>query len=178
MRLLRLPLGLSLMTCNPSLERDVYLYGAGHAIVPGTVTPGTLLYHGGIFDRTGHPPPGPEWVAFDPEYSYLYSSTLHTFQVVQPLKVLYFDGTRSVAGPAYFAHDCALLSPDFCFCVSCQCSSAGLSGASTPTGVMDTMDIMMYGKIHDESQAVLHDWDRINELCEWGRQYGLDGYVR
>ncbi|WAQ84013.1 hypothetical protein PtA15_4A464 [Puccinia triticina] len=48
---------------------NTYAY-SGHSIIPGVVPRGTLLYH-----RTNHqtPPPseGLEWLAFNPEYSYV-----------------------------------------------------------------------------------------------------------
>lgn len=65
---------------------------SGHSIVPGTVTPGTLLYHG-TRNILG-PPAGPEWVSFDPEHSYMFGMRLYTWVVQTPLKILYLDGSR------------------------------------------------------------------------------------
>ncbi|KAI5988720.1 hypothetical protein EDD15DRAFT_2172097 [Pisolithus albus] len=120
----------------------------GHNIVPGTIPPGTLLYHG-----TWHSdlPPGPEWTATDPEHSMLFcrntvgeNGCWHlTLMTTRTLKVVYFDGS---------------------------------SAAKIPFGSMDTQDIIAWG-------AVRPDWayeegDRIKALCEWGREYGVDGFVR
>lgn len=64
----------------------------GHTIVPGTIAPGTLLYHGRT--RAASAPSGPEWVSFDPEHSYMFGRVMHTYVVGdKPLKVLYFDGS-------------------------------------------------------------------------------------
>ena len=41
---------------------------------------------------------------------------------------------------------------------------------------MDTQDIVLWGKVHPEMT-----WDdlvHIRELCKWGEQFGLDGFVR
>lgn len=62
-------------------------------MVPGAVTPGTLLYHG--TRSTVGPPAGPDWVSFDPEHSSIFGTRLYTWVVKSPLKVLYLDGSRS-----------------------------------------------------------------------------------
>lgn len=65
----------------------------GHTIIPATLAPGTLLYHGRR--QANNPPDTPEWVSFDPEHSYLFGKELYTFAVgSKPLKVLYLDGSR------------------------------------------------------------------------------------
>ncbi|KAE9403353.1 hypothetical protein BT96DRAFT_917611, partial [Gymnopus androsaceus JB14] len=81
----------SLLQTAPNLR-----YRNGHTIVPGIVRPGTLLYHG----REDSIIPATDWVAFDPEISYDFCRIFtpsggcwhHTFTVVRPLRVLYFDG--------------------------------------------------------------------------------------
>jgi len=43
-------------------------------------------------------------------------------------------------------------------------------------GTMDTQDIVIWGKVRPEmgrSEEV-----RIQELCKWGEQFNLDGFVR
>jgi len=45
-----------------------------------------------------------------------------------------------------------------------------------PSGVMDTQDIVIWGKVRPEMA-----WEervRIQELCRWGEQFNLDGFVR
>lgn len=82
------------------------LFSVGHSIVPGTIAPGTLLYHGR--PESSRPPPGPEWVSFDPEHSYLFGRSVYTYIVEeQPLKILYFDGSRydfAIAGSRESIH--------------------------------------------------------------------------
>ncbi|KAG8887532.1 hypothetical protein FRB98_009495 [Tulasnella sp. 332] len=121
------------------------LYRNGHAIVAGTVTPGTLLYHSSLRNCTGLPPSKPEWVSFDPEHSYMFGSRMYTFQVVKPLKVLYFDGS---------------------------------SAAKMPSGPMDTQEILTHGGLTDGGWRAETDRTRIVELCEWGKDFGLDGFLR
>ncbi|KAG8994986.1 hypothetical protein FRB94_009516 [Tulasnella sp. JGI-2019a] len=115
----------------------------GHTIVPGTVAPGALLYHGSIRNLTGSLPTEPSWVSFDPEHSYLFSSRVYTLQVMRPIKVLYFDGS---------------------------------SASNMPIGTIDTQEILLHGELRRG------DWVResirIRELCEWGKEFGLEGYLR
>ncbi|KAI6033291.1 hypothetical protein EDC04DRAFT_2212710 [Pisolithus marmoratus] len=120
----------------------------GHNIVPGTVPPGTLLYHG-----TWHPglPPGPDWTATDPEHSILFCRNTDgedgcwhlTLMTTRPLKVVYFDGS---------------------------------SAAKVSLGTMDTQDILAWGDVKPD--LAFEEWDRIEALCEWGKEYGVDGFVR
>ena len=89
-------------------------YYSGHNIVPGTIPPGTLIYHG-----TWHKEllVGPEWAALDPEHSIHFCGNgaaeiacWHvTLMTKRPLKILYFDGS---------------------------------SAAKTPLGTMDTQDLV------------------------------------
>ncbi|KAG9016087.1 hypothetical protein FRB93_011561 [Tulasnella sp. JGI-2019a] len=119
------------------------LYRHGHNIVSATVGVGTLLYHGPTDNCTGHPPTEPDWVSFDPEHSFIFSSRIYTFRVVRPLKVLYFDGS---------------------------------SAANMPTGTIDTQEILSHGELRDGEWS--REWARIKEMCEWGKQFGLDGFLR
>ncbi|KAI6015347.1 hypothetical protein F5J12DRAFT_904580 [Pisolithus orientalis] len=119
----------------------------GHNIVPGSVPPGTLLYHG-----TWHSglPPGPEWTATDPEHSILFCRNTNgedgcwhlTLITTRPLKVVYFDGSSAAKGPS---------------------------------GMMDTQDIIAWGKVQPD--WAYEERDRIEALCEWGREYDVDGFV-
>ncbi|KAG9016103.1 hypothetical protein FRB93_011577 [Tulasnella sp. JGI-2019a] len=120
------------------------LYRNGHAIVAGTVNPGTLLYHGSNRNCTKNPPDTPEWVSFDPEHSYLFGSRMYTFQVSRPLKVLYFDGS---------------------------------SAAKMPSGPIDTQEILLYGEL-EEDMGWRKEGQHITDLCEWGKEFGLDGFLR
>jgi len=126
----------------------------GHNVVPGIVSPGTLLYHG---RRDSSIPQVPEWTATDPEHSYMFCKSWRgsptdpdqqncwhlTLVVTRPLNVLYFDGN----------------------------SAAKMEG-----GPMDTQDIVSWGNVtHDR---VFDEMRRIQDLCKWGARFAIDGFVR
>ncbi|KIO17398.1 hypothetical protein M407DRAFT_228415 [Tulasnella calospora MUT 4182] len=118
------------------------LYRNGHSIIPGTIAPGTLLYHGR--PESSRPPPGPEWVSFDPEHSYIFGRSVYTYIVgEEPLKILYFDGS---------------------------------SASNMKTGTIDTQEILLHGEIREGGW--IDENNRLKELCEWGREFGLQGFVR
>lgn len=129
----------------------------GHTIVPGTIPPGTLLYHG-----TYRPvvPAIPEWTATDPEHSYLFcrnpplpspdspsppaEGCWHlTLAATRSLRVLYFDGS---------------------------------SAAKMRDGPMDTQDLVAWGRIWEEKMFA--ERERLAALCKWGEGRGIDGFVR
>ena len=41
---------------------------------------------------------------------------------------------------------------------------------------MDSQDILLWGEVKPEWTH--KELERINSLCEWGKQYGIDGFVR
>ncbi|KAG8213371.1 hypothetical protein J3R82DRAFT_11862 [Butyriboletus roseoflavus] len=121
----------------------------GHNIVPGSIPKGTLLYHGTSRKEL---PPGPDWVATDPEHSYLFCQDWFnhpqegcwhlTLAATRPLKVIYFDGN---------------------------------SAAELPCGTLDTQDLIAWSKISDGNHS--SERERIQDLCKWGRNFGVDGFV-
>ncbi|KAG6833117.1 hypothetical protein H0H87_011225 [Tephrocybe sp. NHM501043] len=122
-------------------------YYEGHSIVPGIIPLGNVLYHG---THSPEVPTVPEWLATDPEHSYLFCRGSkdtgcwhHTFVATRPLKILYFDGS----------------------------SAAKMQG-----GPMDSQDIILWGAVKPE--WTWEERKRIDELCTWGKRYGLDGFVR
>ncbi|KAJ3784714.1 hypothetical protein GGU10DRAFT_333702 [Lentinula aff. detonsa] len=130
--------------------RTAHLWnGLGHSIVPGVVPPGTVLYHGRGDANT---PSSPEWLATDPEHSYMFcrGQTADTgcwqltVTAIRPLKVLYFDGS---------------------------------SAAKMQDGSMDSQDIIAYGKVVPEK--FWSERERIKNLCDWGNSdFEIDGFVR
>ncbi|KAL1762060.1 hypothetical protein FB107DRAFT_199818 [Schizophyllum commune] len=120
----------------------------GHNLVPGIVRPGTLLYHGTYKNEV---PKVPEWLAMDPEHSYMFcrgpggAGCWHlTLVASRPLNVLYFDGS---------------------------------SAAKMPGGSLDTQDLTAWGQLND-SWSMRRERQRIDDLCAWGRKYEIDGFVR
>ncbi|KAL0945489.1 hypothetical protein HGRIS_000975 [Hohenbuehelia grisea] len=118
-------------------------YRNGHSIVPGTIAPNTLLYHG---RRDNKIPDVPDWVATDPEHSQLFchDDCWHlTLVATRPLKILYFDGSAA---------------------------------AKMADGPLDSQDIVLFGEVRKDGGT--SEWNRIAGLCAWGKQFGLDGFVR
>ncbi|KAI0057922.1 hypothetical protein BV25DRAFT_1830679 [Artomyces pyxidatus] len=52
----------------------------------------------------------------------------------------------------------------------------GLSAANLRSGTYDTQDILIWGRPRPDKVSA--EQERITGLCEWGEQYGLDGFVR
>ncbi|KAJ3906380.1 hypothetical protein F5879DRAFT_920684 [Lentinula edodes] len=123
-------------------------YRNGHSIVPGVVPLGTVLYHGRGDANT---PTNPEWLATDPEHSYMFcrgqTADSGCWQLmvtaIRPLKVLYLDGSAA---------------------------------AKMPDGAMDSQDILAYGKVVPEKYR--GERERINNLCDWTKDLDVDGFVR
>ncbi|KAF5341943.1 hypothetical protein D9611_001255 [Ephemerocybe angulata] len=115
-------------------------------IVPATIPVGTLLYHGTDKEKV---PDNPNWVATDPEHSFLFCRTVEegkgcwhlTLAATRPLNVLYFDGSSAAKMP----------------------------------GTMDAQDVLR-GKV--EPGRLFDEVNRIMDLCKWGKKYNLDGFMR
>lgn len=43
-------------------------------------------------------------------------------------------------------------------------------------GPLDSQDVLLWGEV--KSEWVDEELRRIAELCDWGREFGLDGFVR
>lgn len=52
----------------------------------------------------------------------------------------------------------------------------GSSAAKLSTGSMDTQNLLAWGNIGTTPMG--DEWRRIIDLCEWGKDLGIDGYVR
>ena len=123
-------------------------YLSGHNIVPGIIPKGTLLYHG---TNRKELPSGPEWVSADPEHSYFFCREAHPRQGCWHLTLVATRPLRVV----YFD---------------------GSSAAKLPYGSMDTQDLVTWGGSPPGSE-----WDegqRSQDLCKWGKSFGVDGIVR
>lgn len=120
-------------------------YRNGHAFVPATVPVGTFLYHGRDAQEA---PTSAEWLALDPEHSYLLgmwgeTAWMLTYVVEKPLSVGYFDGN---------------------------------SAAKLWDGALDVQDLLIWGV--SEKESIYRECDRIKDLCAWGQKHGLDGFIR
>ncbi|KIJ89708.1 hypothetical protein K443DRAFT_51554, partial [Laccaria amethystina LaAM-08-1] len=125
-------------------------YRNGHTVVPGTVPVGTLLYHG-----TDQPevPTEPDWIATDPDHSYV------------------FCRTSSASGNSGCWHLTLVVTRPLRVLYFDGSSAAKMQG-----GPMDSQDITVWGQVKPE--WTWNERKRINDLCEWGRKFGLDGFMR
>ncbi|KAK0465655.1 hypothetical protein IW261DRAFT_1554007 [Armillaria novae-zelandiae] len=121
-------------------------YRNGHSLVPGTIPVGTLLYHGRADSNV---PTEPQWVATDPEHSYVFcrgNTTTGCWQltlvVTRALNVVYFDGSGA---------------------------------AKLVNGPLETQDIVAWGRIAPEN--IREEYKRIADLCTWGQKFGVDGFL-
>ncbi|KAG6328520.1 hypothetical protein ID866_10569, partial [Astraeus odoratus] len=116
-----------------------------------TIIPGTIptgtLFYHGAMRH--HIPTTPDWVAMDPEES--------TFFCNNPHEEGCWHLTLSTTRPLKILY------------------FDGSSAAKLDSGCMDTQDVMIWGKILPERTFM--EIQRINALCQWGEQYGLDGFV-
>ena len=52
----------------------------------------------------------------------------------------------------------------------------GAAAVKMKGGTMDSQDIVAWGRIRPDKYFA--ERDRIKALCDWGKQFGLDGFVR
>ena len=93
-------------------------------------------------------PDVPEWLAFDFDHAYVFCFT------ASPCYVISLQAKR----------DLRLLYFD------------GSSAAKMTDGPMDSQDVVAWGK--PEPEKYVSEFERINALCNWGKPFGLDGFVR
>ncbi|KAH9468003.1 hypothetical protein MJO29_006437 [Puccinia striiformis f. sp. tritici] len=131
---------------------------SGHSIIPGVVPRGTLLYHG-TNQQTTPPTEGLEWLAFNPEYSYvIHSNTnrpvgpvhLYTYAATRTIRIIYLDGQSSSLGTPGFMDSQSVL----------------INSTTVPEG---------FG---DEGGYIKAEYERARELCRIGQERGFEGVVR
>ncbi|KAG1740389.1 hypothetical protein EDD22DRAFT_323655 [Suillus occidentalis] len=93
-------------------------------------------------------PSEPEWTAMDPEHSIYFSRGNGSGWL------LTLAATR----------DLKVLYFD------------GSSAAKVSEGTMDTQDIVAWGELQPE--RAFDEKDRIDDLCTWGKEFGIDGFTR
>ncbi|KAJ7649305.1 hypothetical protein B0H17DRAFT_1022445 [Mycena rosella] len=138
-------------------------YRNGHTIVPGTVPVGTLLYHGRADSSL---PAVPEWTAIDPEHAFPFCSA-----PPRNASAGTHFGTGSITGDAG------------CWQLTLVATRAlhvlyfdGSSGAKIKDGALDAQDLLVWGV--SDPERVSDDRARIEDLYAWGKEFGVDGYVR
>ncbi|KAJ7671252.1 hypothetical protein DFH06DRAFT_980293 [Mycena polygramma] len=127
-------------------------YRNGHSIVPGTIPTGTLLYHGRANNSMSSTP---EWTSTDPEHSYNFCGhEMATADNSSGCWHLTVVATRPLK-VLYFD---------------------GSSAAKMKDGTMDVQDLLVWGDVDPARWAA--ERERINKMCAWGKDFGIDGYLR
>ncbi|KIY42930.1 hypothetical protein FISHEDRAFT_22909, partial [Fistulina hepatica ATCC 64428] len=121
----------------------------GHSLVRGTVKPGTTLYHAGS-TKHGEMPTVPEWTATDPEHSLLFC--------------------REREGAGCWLLNLVTVRPLKVLYFD------GSSAAKMDLGSMDSQDIVAWGDVVVERAR--SERERIVDLCAWGADLDVDGFVR
>ncbi|TFK22762.1 hypothetical protein FA15DRAFT_671198 [Coprinopsis marcescibilis] len=93
-------------------------------------------------------PAGPEWTAVDPEHSYFFCRAPAEGEGCYHLTLA---ATRPL-NLLYFDG----------------------SSAAKMYGTMDSQDMIIWGEI----KSPYNEWERIISLCDWGKKYDLDGFLR
>ena len=52
----------------------------------------------------------------------------------------------------------------------------GTSAAKTSLGTLDTQDLLAWGEPRRDRRN--NDLQRVEDLCTWSKEYGVDGFVR
>lgn len=94
-------------------------------------------------------PTKPDWLAFDFDHAYM-------FAIFKDSWVHTFMATRNLH-VMYFD---------------------GSSAAKMINGTLDTQDLMVWGEVHADWGNIFRDRERLDVLCDWGKGYGVDGFVR
>lgn len=95
-------------------------------------------------------PTGHEWFATDPEHSYIFCGH-------DPREEcwLFTVATTRPLKVVYFD---------------------GGSAVKLPYGSLDTQDLLLWGE--PRGGGTEEDMERIKDICKWGKDYGVDGFVR
>ncbi|KAJ6461234.1 hypothetical protein C8R47DRAFT_993575 [Mycena vitilis] len=124
----------------------------GHSIVPGTIAVGTLLYHGRANSSL---PTVPEWSSTDPEHSYHFCGN----ETASP-----DDSSGCWQLTIVATRPLRVLYFD------------GSSAANMKDGTLDAQDLLLWGNV--DPARWLAERERINKMCAWGKESGIDGYIR
>ncbi|KAF7299488.1 hypothetical protein MIND_00898900 [Mycena indigotica] len=137
-------------------------YRNGHTITPGTVAVGSLLFHG---RSDPYLPTNPEWTATDPEHAYFFcGSTGFPSNKTDPPPPEWPTGNGCWQLTIVTTRPLNVIYFD------------GSSAANMKDGTLDTQDILAWGKAKPDRW--LDERERIDDLCAWGKIYGVDGFLR
>ncbi|KIK58115.1 hypothetical protein GYMLUDRAFT_45667 [Collybiopsis luxurians FD-317 M1] len=158
-------------------------YRNGHSLVPGTVPAGTVLYHGRSDSNT---PTKPEWLATDPEHSYMFCRSpgggrgRGPGRVSGTAKEVEREGRRETKLKEGQDED---KQEEGCWMLVITTTQPlsilyfdGSSAAKMRDGAMDSQDILAYGEVLPDK--FFSERERIDRLCEWAKGMDVDGFVR
>ena len=120
----------------------------GHTLVPGLIPTGTLLYHGTTKNEI---PQTSEWTSLDPEFSRGFCR-----------KERLGDGCWHLTMVA--TRPLKMLYFD------------GSSAAKMWGGSLDSQDVLIWGGV--QLNRTWDEYSRIKDLCNWGKVYGIDAFLR
>ncbi|KAJ7171507.1 hypothetical protein C8R46DRAFT_1175711 [Mycena filopes] len=129
-------------------------YRNGHNIVPATVPINTLLYHGRADDQL---PTVPEWTSTDPEHAFPFCDDNAP------------TNDSTVAG-------CWQLTLVTMRPLTVLYFDGSSAANIREGGPMDVQDLLVWGTV--DPKRWVDERARIDDLCAWGKEFGIDGYLR
>ncbi|KZT04746.1 uncharacterized protein LAESUDRAFT_784406 [Laetiporus sulphureus 93-53] len=70
----------------------------------------------------------------------------------------------------------------FTFCTTRKLDLLYFDGCSAnhAGGVVDAQDVLIYGEVPHEAEwgGMASEWQRLADMCAWGKQYNIDGFIR
>ncbi|KAJ3016733.1 hypothetical protein HKX48_003900 [Thoreauomyces humboldtii] len=158
----------------------------GRSVVPGIVPRGTLLYHGRSAAGPDRRPEGTDWFAFDAELSYGFArmgrdvdggaGAMWTYRVTEDLKIVYWDGWSALK----WREGVLELQDRFLGINDSERpwprppNWPGGGGGPKP----GPPSLLGRRKVTGTPGGPPSDVLRAVKLCEWGAEFGIDGYVR
>ncbi|KAF7293840.1 hypothetical protein HMN09_01179900 [Mycena chlorophos] len=144
-------------------------YRQGHNIVPGTIAVGNLLFHGRADPFL---PIIPEWTATDPEHAYHFcgSPGIPRRPKPDPDNPPPPSQPHLPQGPGCWQLTLVAKRPLKVIYFD------GSSAANLKDGTLDTQDMLAWGTPSPERW--LDERQRLDDLCAWGKEFGVDGFVR
>lgn len=174
------------------------LHHNGMSFFQATIPAGTVLYHGSPRPDI---PSSFEWLAFEVEHAENFANGLRMKRPNDGLPVALSRYEQKVLGPrAQTAHearngfdapntapDLGIVSDDDWIQVPgyLQIYQAarslnvlyidGMAAGKTDMGTNDAEDYILSG---NKSRTGMEDWPRVMDLCAWGKDWKIDGFIR
>jgi len=136
---------------NGTFSADYDTRNCLHPFVGHNIVPGVIPTGTLLYHGTilDTIPTGPDWMAMDPEHSIIFC--------------------RAMEGGGWHLTLAATRPLKVLY-------FDGSSAAKVPEGTMDIQDIIAWGE--PQTDRLWDELDRIRDLCAWGKEFGIDGFVR